>query len=331
MYRDSDQVYTRKINHAGIISQTRNYIMYEDVDKTDKYRKKNPIIQEPRSEPFNDPLDNYRYYEDLTLRDKRNRSLVKHERTSGPVGRETPFERDSFKRTIINYVPASSTLKSHSYERSNPRPEPSLQLRQGRPMPEFRPGSRKGSRQELKHDPRLLTIQGSRLGPGPRQEEMQGSRPRPEPYLNKQYSHRNYISFLSHQSPICNRCPSCGRELRPEGSNRGNHTFLRQLYVGPQRTYNFRANNTQLEERKKKFYDCYQSDDNEDESDYNYKYKQITCIRHPQRNDSKTFHRRRKKSGGSSYEKLYRKRPRFDGGFSNLSVSSSYYRINGYK
>jgi len=40
MYRDSDQVYTRKINHAGIISQTRNYIMYEDVDKTDKYRKK---------------------------------------------------------------------------------------------------------------------------------------------------------------------------------------------------------------------------------------------------------------------------------------------------
>ncbi len=278
MYRDSDQVYTRKINHAGIISQTRNYIMYEDVDKTDKYRKKKPIIQEPRPEPFNDPLDNYRYYDDLTLRDKRNRSLVKHERTSGPVGRETPFERDSFKRTIINYVPASSTLKSHSYERSNPRPEPSLQLRQGRPMPEFRPGSRKGSRQELKHDPRLLTIQGSRLGPGPRQEEMQGSRPRPEPYLNKQYSHRNYISFLSHQSPICNRCPSCGRELRPEGSNRGNHTFLRQLYVGPQRTYNFRANNTQIEERKKKFYDCYQSDDNEDESDYNYKYKKSLAL-----------------------------------------------------
>ena len=79
--------------------------MYEDVDELEKFRKMKPMktfIQESRPEPFYDPLDNYRYYEDLTLRDKRRKSLVKHERTGQPVSRETPFLRDSFKKNSSN-------------------------------------------------------------------------------------------------------------------------------------------------------------------------------------------------------------------------------------
>ena len=125
-----DEVFTRKSSHAGVISQTRNYVMYEDVDELEKFRKKRPVLHERRPEPFYDPLDNYRYYEDLKLKDKRKRSLVKHERTSEPVGRETPFLRDSFKKHVVNYVPSSNTQRSYSNERSNRRQSPRPELRQ---------------------------------------------------------------------------------------------------------------------------------------------------------------------------------------------------------
>jgi hypothetical protein len=94
---------------------------------------------------------------------------------------------------------------------------------------------------------------------------------------------------------------------------------------------NYKPNNTQIEEKKKKFYDCYDSDSNEDECDYNYRYKQISFVKHPSIYDSKTFHRRRKKDGASSYQNIYRKVPKFDGGFSYLGASNSYSRINGQK
>ena len=163
-----DQVYTKRSTHAGVVSKTRNYVMYEDVDELEKFRRKRqvPVMQESRPEPFYDPLDNYRYYEDLTLRDKRKKSLVKHERTGEPVGRETPFLRDSFKKTVVNNVPSSNTFRSHSnergYRRQAPRQAPRPELRQG-PRPGSRPGSRRGSRQSPRQSPR----QGPRPGPRP--------------------------------------------------------------------------------------------------------------------------------------------------------------------
>jgi hypothetical protein len=388
MYKDSEKVYTRKSSHAGIISKTRNYIMYEYVDKSEKFREKKPkpILEESRPErpePLDNPLDNYRYYEDLTLRDKRKRSLVKHQRTSEPVGRETPFDRDSFKKTIINNASYSNSLRNYSNESSNKKkapkpiirqapkpvlkqspkpvlkqapkpalkqtPKPALkqapkpvlkqaprpELKQGSrpeikqgPRPEFIPGTRKGSNQDIRQGPSLTPALGSnkgsstQLGLGPRQES--------EPYLKQKYRNSNYIAFFPYQSQL-NKCPTCGRDYKHEGSNRENHTVLRQLYVGPQRTYNFRANKTQIEERKTNYYDCYESDGSEDESDFNYKYRQINCVKYPDIRDSKTFHRRRKKGGASSYENIYRKEPRFDGGFSSLTSSSSYSKVNGHK
>ena len=365
MNRSYEQVYTRKSNRAGIISQTRNYIMYEDVDELEKFRHKKQIkekekeFKKPEREPLDDSLDNYRYYEDLTLRDKRKRSLVKHERTSLPVGRETPFDRDSFKKTIINNASYSNSLRNYSNESSNKKkapkpiirqapkpvlkqtPKPVLkqaprpELKQGSrpeikqgPRPEFIPGTRKGSNQDIRQGPSLTPALGSnkgsstQLGLGPRQES--------EPYLKQKYRNSNYIAFFPYQSQL-NKCPTCGRDYKHEGSNRENHTVLRQLYVGPQRTYNFRANKTQIEERKTNYYDCYESDGSEDESDFNYKYRQINCVKYPDIRDSKTFHRRRKKGGASSYENIYRKEPRFDGGFSSLTSSSSYSKVNGHK
>ena len=115
MYGGTDEVIIKKNAFAGVVREKQNYLMYEDVDETEKYRKKRPILREKRPEPVFDPLDNYRYYEDLTLRDKRRRSLVKHERTSKPVGRVTPFLRDSFKKHVVN-TSTKSSYRSFSNE-----------------------------------------------------------------------------------------------------------------------------------------------------------------------------------------------------------------------
>jgi hypothetical protein len=117
MYGGTEQVIVKKNAFAGVVREKQNYLMYEDVDETEKFKKKRPVIIEKRPEPIFDPLDNYRYYEDLTLRDRRNRSLVKHERTSKPVGRVTPFLRDSFKKHVCNYTPSNSSYRSFSNER----------------------------------------------------------------------------------------------------------------------------------------------------------------------------------------------------------------------
>ena len=121
MYGGTEQVIVKKNAFAGVVREKQNYLMYEDVDETEKFKKKRPVLREKRPEPVFDPLDNYRYYESLTLRDKRNRSLVKHERTSKPVGRVTPFLRDSFKKHVVNYTPTKSSFRSFSNERNEKR------------------------------------------------------------------------------------------------------------------------------------------------------------------------------------------------------------------
>ena len=282
-----DQVFTKKSSHAGVISQTRNYVMYEDVDELEKYRKiRQPVLREPRPEPFYDPLDNYRYYEDLTLRDKRKKSLVKHERTGEPVGRETPFLRDSFKKTVVNYVPSSHTQRSYSNERNNRRQAPRPELRQAP-----RPGSRPGSRHEYRESPR----QGPRRGP----------------FSNKEYNHKNHITF----------CPKQGSKISES------HPILRQLRPGPQGSQsNFYPKKTQVKGRRREVYDTYGFDGNKDDYDYNYSYKQYAFMRKPKRESSY-----KRRNEGSSYEKKYRNSPRFDGGSSYMNSSSSYCRYRKYK
>ena len=115
MYGGTDEVIVKKNAFAGVVREKQNYLMYEDVDETEKFRKKRPVLREKRPEPVFDPLDNYRYYEDLTLRDKRRRSLVKHERTSKPVGRITPFLRDSFKKHVVD-TSTRASFRSFSNE-----------------------------------------------------------------------------------------------------------------------------------------------------------------------------------------------------------------------
>jgi len=293
-----DQVYTKRSTHAGVVSKTRNYVMYEDVDELEKFRKKRPVVQqEPRPEPFYDPLDNYRYYEDLTLRDKRKRSLVKHERTGEPVGRETPFNRDSFKKTVVNNIPSINTLRSYSNERANRRQAPRPEFRQA-PRPQLRQAPRQGSRKGSRQSPR----QGPRPGP------------RPGPFFNQEYHHKNHITFSPNQ----------------KGRVRENHPILRQLHAGPQRSqYNFHPKNTQVNGRRGEVYDCYGADGYEDDFDYNYSYQKTAYTRNPKRGDSKSSYRRR--NSGSSYEQKYRNAPRFDGGSSYVNSSCSYCRFHGYK
>ena len=78
----SDQVYKKKVSRAGVVRETDNYILYEDVDEIEKYRKmqaqKQQILRaEPRTKPPKDLLDNYRYYEDMRLRDPRKKMRMK--------------------------------------------------------------------------------------------------------------------------------------------------------------------------------------------------------------------------------------------------------------
>lgn len=121
------------MSHAGVVRETDNYILYEDVDEIERIRRmqgqkalKAPKIQkaqkvenhqmfraELRLKPPKELLDNYRYYEDMEVRDPRHKQGVKHWRNSKPHGKETPFNKDSFKK-FTNFSP---NPRSNSYER----------------------------------------------------------------------------------------------------------------------------------------------------------------------------------------------------------------------
>jgi len=112
----SDQIYKKKVSHSGVLRETENYILYEYVDEIEKYRKKKAqktqktqkdqktqnaqIVQnaqktqksqkqqilkaEPRTKKPKDLLDNYRYYEDMEIKDPRHKGNVRHRRNSKP-------------------------------------------------------------------------------------------------------------------------------------------------------------------------------------------------------------------------------------------------------
>ena len=151
----SDQIYKKKVSHSGVLRETENYILYEYVDEIEKYRKKkaqktqnaqkvqnsqkvqntqkvqNPqkaqkyqkqqiLKAEPRTKKPKDLLDNYRYYEDMEIKDPRHKGNVRHRRNSKPHGRETPFNRDSYKKlNTFSPNPRSSYEGKGIYHKKN--------------------------------------------------------------------------------------------------------------------------------------------------------------------------------------------------------------------
>jgi ribosomal protein S21 len=276
----SDQVYKKKVSRAGVVRETDNYILYEDVDEIEKYRKmqaqKQQILRaEPRTKPPKDLLDNYRYYEDMRLRDPRKKGEVKYRRNSKPKGRETPFNRDSFKK-FTNFSP---NPRSSSHER-------------------------KGVYHK-KNDSKTITIFENQTNYVPRRNETLRSRPS-DVYTSSGYGSRyNYK-----QNDVLEK-------RRPEDTystgKHGKHCIIRQLRCSPQKYHVTKP--SYLRGGRKDSFDSYMKPYTSvyDDSDFNYQYKESVNIKRPKRRDSKTYHIRRHErsySGGRS---------RFDGGFNSYN------------
>ena len=277
----SDQVYKKKVSHAGVVRETDNYLLYEYVDEIEKYRKmqaaqkQQKLKAEPRTKPPKDLLDNYRYYEDMRLRDPRKKGEVKYRRNSKPKGRETPFNRDSFKK-FTNFSP---NPRSSSHER-------------------------KGVYHK-KNDSKTFTILESQTNYVPRRNETLRSRPS-DVYTSSGYGSRyNYK-----QNDVLEK-------RRPEDTystgKHGKHCIIRQLRCTPQKYHATKP--TYLRGGRKDSYDSYVKPYTSvyDDSDFNYQYKESVNIKRPKRRDSKTYHIRRHErsySGGRS---------RFDGGFNSYN------------
>jgi hypothetical protein len=293
----SDQVYKKKVSHAGVVRETDNYILYEDVDAYEKYRKmqaqkqqqqpkQQKLKAEPRAKPPKDLLDNYRYYEDEKIKDPRHKGKSRHKRNSKPKGRETPFNRDSFKK-FTNF---------------SPNPRSSSQERKGV--------------YHKKNDSKNFTIYENQTNYVPRRNETLRNRPSDASFtLRKRPSDASstcgYGSFYDYkQNDILEK-------RRPEDTyntaKHGKHCILRQLHCSPQKYHATQP--TYLRGGRKESYDSYMKPYTRvyDDEDYNYKYKESINIKRPKRRDSKTYHIRRTErsySGGRS---------RFDCGFNSYN------------
>ena len=278
----SNQVYKKKVSHAGVVRETDNYILYEDVDAYEKYRKmqaqkqqQQKLRAEPRAKPPRDDLDNYRYYEDMKIKDPRNKGESRHKRNSKPKGRETPFNRDSFKK-FTNFSP---NPRSSSHER-------------------------KGVYHK-KNEDKTYTMYEGQPNYVPRRNETLRSRPS-DAYTTcgcgSRYNYRQN-DVLEKRRP--GDTYSTGKH--------GKHSILRQLRSSPQK-YRVAKPNV-LRGGRKDSYESYMKPYTSvyDDSDFNYQYKESVNIKRPKRRDSKTYHVRRTErsySGGRS---------RFDGGFDSYN------------
>lgn len=278
----SNQVYKKKVSHAGVVRESDNYILYEDVDEIEKYRKmqaqkQQKLRAEPRPKPQRDDVDNYRYYEDMKVKDPRHRGEFKHRRNSKPKGRETPFNRDSFKK-FTNFSP-------------NPRGSSN---------------ERKGVYHK-KNDNKTITVYDDQFSYAPRRNETLRSRPSDVCATcgcggGSRYNYRKN-DVLEKRRP--GDTYSTGKH--------GKHSVLRQLHCSPQK-YNV-TKPTVLRGGRKDSYESYSKPYTSvyDDSDFNYQYKESVNIKRPKRRDSKTYHVRRHErsySGGRS---------RFDGGFNSYN------------
>ena len=276
----SDQVFKKKVSHAGVVRETDNYILYEDVDEFEKYRKKQAQkkLAEPRPKPAKDLLDNYRYYEDMKIKDQRHKGEVKYRRNSKPKGRETPFNRDSFKK-FTNFSP---NPRSSSHER-------------------------KGVYHK-KNESTNFTMYQNQTNFVPRRNETLRSKPSdtcPTCGCGGSYKYKQV-----HASE--KRRPG---DTYSTGKH-GKKNIIRQLHCSPQRgKYHVAKPTNALRGGRKDSYDSYMKPYTSvyDDSDFNYQYKESVNIKRPKRRDSKTYHTRRSErsySGGRS---------RFDCGFDSYN------------
>jgi hypothetical protein len=91
MSETEDRIITKKKTRCGIVDETRNHILYEHIDGTEKFLIRGQRKPEPKEREL---IDNYRYIETKIIkeRDERRRSIVKHKRLSDPIGKETPYD-----------------------------------------------------------------------------------------------------------------------------------------------------------------------------------------------------------------------------------------------
>lgn len=117
----SEQFIKKKVHHEGVIQKRSNHVLYEDVDATEKILIKTHKKPEQKSKSKPGPreiLDNYRYIETKEIRskDERRASIVRHQRLGKPIGKETPYERTSFKEYKTNTTYVQKRSKFGSYD-----------------------------------------------------------------------------------------------------------------------------------------------------------------------------------------------------------------------
>ena len=286
-----------KKNYQGVVREKRNYLLYEDIDETEKRRKK----KEPL--PF-DPLDNFRYYEYLRLRDRRTRSIVTHERLSEPVGKETPFKRNSYSKYNPNNIgPKKDFGKDEKYRGKHIKSPSLYNHNYARFTPEHETF-------KLHHKPH----QNQNQAPTNQKKLRQGG---------------EMFILLKNE-----RCPTCGGPRAPDAFN-GGKNILRKNDTQINNKYN--TNNNKLRGKKKDFkseyYTNYKKDyyynPNDLVEDYsnNYRYKQSTFLNKPNKYDSKALHKRRKE-GNLSFENYKKTISDVDKGYSTTTLL--YCPIHGY-
>ena len=117
MSLSQDKIITKKLHHEGVVKKRSNHVLYEIVDETQKLRIKGQKkeISKPKEKEI---LDNYRYLETKQIKrnDERRKSIVKHERLSRPIGKETPFNKNSFKEYKTKTSFAQKRPKLSNYE-----------------------------------------------------------------------------------------------------------------------------------------------------------------------------------------------------------------------
>ena len=124
MSETEDRIITKKKTRCGIVDQTRNHILYEHVDGTEKFRIRGFKKPEPKQREL---IDNYRYIETKMIkeRDERRRSIVKHKRLSGPIGKETPYDpyyksktysKKKKKRNSLDRNSRASSIRDFEYD-----------------------------------------------------------------------------------------------------------------------------------------------------------------------------------------------------------------------
>ena len=300
----SGQIYKKKVSQSGVARETDNSILYEYVDEIQKYRKmqgqkaqnQQILKPEPRTKQTKDLLDNYRYYEDMNIKDPRHKGNVKHKRNSKLHGKETPFNRDSYKKfTTFSPNPRSSYERNGIYDKKND--SKNITVNQAETI--------YATRRNKAFRSKPYKIETNYL---PRRNET--LRRKPSDY---------YPTFGCEGLGYNYKQNDILEKRRPEDTyntaKHGKHCILRQLHFSPQNGNYYATKSTYLRGGRKDSYDSYMKPYSHvyEDSDFNYQYKESVNIKRPKRRDSTTYHFRktqRSYSGGKS---------KFDGGFNSYN------------